>query len=403
LKTIAVIGAGAAGFFAAIKAAGDAGNIVTIFEKSNDVLSKVRISGGGRCNATHACFDVSELINFYPRGGRELRGAFHQFNTNHTIEWFEQRGVHLKTEEDGRMFPVTDSSSTIINCLMGELKRLKINLRTHTGISAIKKNETTFTLTVANKPAEEFDAVIITTGGYPSVKSYDWIKALGIQVIDPVPSLFTFNLPASPLKGLEGISVEDAQVSIPDTKFIYRGPFLVTHWGVSGPAVLKTSAYAARYIHERNYEFLCHINFLPQLSFEDVAEIFNEQKQNNAKRKVFTKPFAQIPLRLWERLCATAGITEALQYANLNKTQQQHLSTNLLKLPMHVKGKTTFKEEFVTCGGIDLKEVDMKTMQCKNIPGLFFAGEILNIDGVTGGFNFQAAWTTGFIAGSNFG
>lgn len=401
MKNIAVVGGGAAGFFSAIHAAGNNNNNVTIFEKGNNVLGKVRISGGGRCNVTHACFDVKELVKFYPRGSKELLGAFHRFNTNHTLDWFESRGVELKTESDGRMFPVSDNSQTIINCLIHEARKANVKVILQTGIGSIKKRSDAFELNFQDGLVKNFDSVIITSGGYPSLKSYQWIKELGINIIPPIPSLFTFNIPSSPFKGLEGLSIEAAEVSIPDSKFGFSGPLLITHWGVSGPCVLKTSAYAARFIAEKNYEFKCHLNFLPHLKPQELLETLLSLKNSRPAQKVFTKAFYELPQRLWERLCEMSGIEDFTQYANLNKKQIQTLSQNLQHCELNVKGKTTFKEEFVTCGGVDLKEIDMKTMQSKKNSGLYFAGEILDIDGVTGGFNFQAAWTTGFIAGSS--
>ncbi|HNR19604.1 MAG TPA: NAD(P)/FAD-dependent oxidoreductase [Bacteroidia bacterium] len=400
MKNVAVIGGGAAGFFAAIHAAQN-GNEVTIFEKGNSLLNKVRISGGGRCNVTHACFEVNDLVKFYPRGSKELISAFYRFNTNHTIDWFESRGVELKTEGDGRMFPVSDLSQTIIDCLLKEAKRNGVKIKTQCGVNAVILVDSKLILKFANDAQKEFDSVIVTSGGYPSSKNYDWLRGLGINIVEPVPSLFTFNIPNSPLKGLEGVSVSDALVTVEDSKFKYNGPLLITHWGISGPAVLKTSAFAARFIHDLNYNFTASINFIPSFSAIELEELFNQQKKNHPSKKVFSKLFPQLPGRLWERLCAAAGITEGCQYANISKQQMLSLIKNILSYELRVKGKTTFKEEFVTCGGIDLKEVDMKTMESKKIPGLFFAGEVLNIDGVTGGFNFQAAWTTGFIAGSS--
>ena len=400
MKSIAVIGGGAAGFFAAIHAAYN-GNDVTIFEKGSSVLNKVRISGGGRCNVTHACFDVNELVKFYPRGAKELIGAFHRFNTNRTIDWFESRDVELKTEDDGRMFPVTDSSQTIIDCLLKEAKRNCVEIKMQCSVISVAKVNEQFVLKFADNTKKNFDVVIVAAGGYPSTKSYDWLRSLGLSIIEPVPSLFTFNIPNSPFKGLEGLSVEEALVTVSDSKFNYSGPLLVTHWGVSGPAVLKTSAFAAQHIHDLGYNFKAIINFIPSLSDDELEELLNQQKKLHPAKKVFSKLFNQLPNRLWERLCTTAGITESVQFANISKQQMQALEKNISAHELNVQGKTTFKEEFVTCGGVDLKEIDMKTMQSKKVPGLFFAGEVLNIDGVTGGFNFQAAWTTGFIAGSN--
>lgn len=400
MKNIAVIGGGAAGFFSAIHAAQN-NNRVVIFEKGSTVLNKVRISGGGRCNVTHACFDVKELIKFYPRGSKELNSAFHRFNTTHTIDWFESYGVELKTEDDGRMFPVSDSSQTIIDCLMEQARDNGVSIKTQRAVVSVTPKADKLLLSFADNSVQEFDKVIVTCGGYPASKSYDWLRNLGIEIVEPVPSLFTFNIPGSPFKGLEGVSVEEAMVTVKNSKFEYQGPLLITHWGISGPAVLKTSAFAARHVHDLNYHFEALVNFLPSYHAVQLEEKINQQKKNVPAKKVFTKFFPELSGRLWERLCATAGITDSVQYANLSKQQMQGLIKNLSAFELSVKGKTTFKEEFVTCGGVDLKELDMKTMQSKKVPGLFFAGEVLNMDGITGGFNFQAAWTTGYIAGTS--
>jgi predicted Rossmann fold flavoprotein len=399
---IAVIGAGAAGFFAAINCANaSADNLVTIYEKSGKVLSKVRVSGGGRCNVTHACFDNLQLIENYPRGMKELRNAFARFSTTDTITWFESHGVKLKTEADGRMFPVTDNSETIINCLMDEALRLNIKIKlNHSVLKIDYENEKKFNLHLSNGDRISADKIIITTGGSATAKSYEWISDLGHSIIKPVPSLFTFNIPDSPLKNLEGIS-SIVTISIENFKYDSTGPLLITHWGTSGPAVLRMSAFAARHLHELNYNCKCFINWIPGNDDEDIRSEFLSFKTLQGNKKILSSVFKNIPSRLWIRICTTAAIAENERWADLNKAKINQLIQSCIRFPLSIKGKTTFKEEFVTCGGVDLKEIDMKTMRSKKIPGIYFAGEVLNIDGVTGGFNFQAAWTTGYLAGIN--
>lgn len=404
MSKIAVIGGGAAGFFAAINAAIINPSLcIYIFEKSKNVLSKVKISGGGRCNVTHACYDITRLIENYPRGNRELISAFNKFNPAHAVEWFSKRGVILKTEADGRMFPVTDNSQTIINCLISEAEKHAVKICYNISVTKFEKTGNEFALTFSDGHIENYTSVIIATGGSPSEKSYQWLKQLGINIIPPVPSLFTFNVPDSPLKGLEGVAVDKARVRIKDEKYFFVGPMLITHWGISGPAVLKLSSFAARAIHNHNYNFSVIINWLPELSDINLAERFSEIKKTSPTKKITSNSVFQLPQRLWERICTLSGIEESMQFSNLSKSKQNLLTDNLLRFTLTVIGKTTFKEEFVTCGGVDLKEVDMRTMQCKKIPGLYFAGEILDIDGLTGGFNFQAAWTTGYLAATSAG
>ncbi len=403
MKKIAVIGGGAAGFFAAIHAAYQNKTEVVLFEKSNKVLSKVRISGGGRCNVMHNCFDAARLTEFYPRGKKELRNAFARFYSQHTLEWFQSRGVKLKAEEDGRMFPVTDDSITIINCLMQEAAENNVEIKLQHDVDSIEKIKEHFEITFADGRKSKFDKVIVTTGGNPQLKSYEWLTKLGHTIIPPVPSLFTFNIPLSPLKGLEGLSVQSALVRIQDVKHEEKGPVLITHWGLSGPAVIKMSAWAARKLHELNYETTAMINWLPQHHAESAKTEIEKFKIIFHNRKVSANPVFELPQRLWERLCELSTITDTDNYADLSKTKINKLSEILTNMQLRLRGKTTYKEEFVTCGGIHLKEVDMITMESKKVKGLFFAGEVLDIDGVTGGFNFQAAWTTGYLAGVNAG
>ncbi len=398
---IAVIGAGAAGFFAAIHAAMSKDTEVILFEKSNKVLAKVRISGGGRCNVMHNCFDVAKLIEYYPRGRKELRNAFARFNSNHTLEWFESRGVDLKIEDDGRMFPVTDDSATIINCLEQEAEKYHVDIQLHKGVDGLKKTNNGFELSFSDESKGNFDKVIITTGGSPNISSYEWLQQLGHTIVSPAPSLFTFNIPLSPLKGLEGLSVQSALVKIKDCKHTELGPVLITHWGISGPAVIKMSAWNARQLQEANYETTVSINWLPEYNIDSIKEVIDEYKMDHGSRKVFTSSPVDLPHRLWERICDLARVTIIENYADLNKKKMNAIAELLVNMQLHSKGKTTYKEEFVTCGGVSLKEVDMQTMESKKVQGLFFAGEVLDIDGITGGFNFQAAWTTGYLAGVN--
>ncbi len=402
-KTIAVIGGGAAGFFAAIKcAAGNPECRVVIFEKSTKILSKVRVSGGGRCNVTHACYDFKKLPEFYPRGRQELIGSFSRFNVNHTIEWFEQRGVKLKTEDDGRMFPVTDNSQTIIDCLMDDAERLNIVIELNHHLQQIKKtNDDSFDLIFQDGKSFRCDKLILTVGGYPMLKGFDFIAAIGHTIIVPVPSLFTFNIPLSPLKGLEGIAVPDASISLEGTKLSETGPLLITHWGISGPAAIKLSAWAARMLNEKKYEINLHINWLSQKSEDQLKDFFTELKSNHPQKKVLANSFFGLPQRLWERLVTLSGITEKENVADLSKQKINSLIQLLCNMILRCKGKTTYKEEFVTCGGVSLKEVNLQTMESTKVKGLYFAGEVLDIDGITGGFNFQSAWTTGWIAGLN--
>ncbi len=402
---IAIIGGGAAGFFAAINCAAKyPKHSVLLFEKSNKVLSKVRVSGGGRCNVTHSCFDNARLIEFYPRGKKELRNAFSRFNTIDTVNWFESRGVKLKTEVDGRMFPISDNSETIIHCLMDEAEKYKVNIKMSYTLQGILENEKRkFKLQFQNGEEIICDRVIITSGGSPNSNSYDWISALGHTIIPPVPSLFTFNIPASPLKGLEGISSPSVTVKFEGSKLESTGPVLITHWGLSGPAVLRLSAFAARWLHEQNYSAVCYLNWFPEMKEENVRQELFNLKESHPNKKMAGITFHGLPSRLWQRLCLLSGIDDDVTCNEINKAKLNKLIQNSCRMSLQIKGKTTFKEEFVTCGGVSLKDVNMQTMESFKVKGLYFAGEVLDIDGVTGGFNFQSAWTTGFLAGFNAG
>ncbi len=395
--TIAIIGGGAAGYFGAIAAA-EAGADVILLEKSKQPLAKVRISGGGRCNTTHACFEPSLLVKNYPRGEKALRGPFSRFQPRDTIEWFAERGVTLKTEEDGRMFPITDSSETIINCLTQAAEQAGVDIRLHWAVESLQKQETGFIIQAKDKPALEVQKVLLATGSHPQPCS--WAEQLGHTLMPPVPSLFTFNIPGSPLVDLAGISLETVEIKILNTSLQQSGPLLITHWGFSGPAVLKLSAWGARNLHNLNYEAQCQINWLPSHTLDALQETLRRWKQENPKKQLGTDSPFTLAKKLWRRLVELSGIDPESRWATLPGNSLQTLCNKLHADRYQIRGKTTFKEEFVTCGGICLDEVNFKTMESKLVPGLYFAGEILDIDGITGGFNFQNAWTTGWLAGN---
>ena len=402
-KHLIVIGGGAAGFFCAVNAARmDRSLKVTIIEKSNKLLSKVKISGGGRCNVTHSCFDIAEMSKRYPRGQHFVKKAFHQFFTTDIINWFEERGVKLKTEDDGRMFPVTDSSQTIINCLLREANRFGVEIIMNREVKKIETDHSAFNLQLSTGEIFSADFVCIASGGYPKSSMFDWLKEPGHTIEEPVPSLFTFNLPNHPITKLMGVSVEKAKVKILPiaigTKLEEEGPLLITHWGLSGPAVLRLSAWGARELRIMNYELRIIINWVPRYSEESLRKRFQELRSENASQKVINKNSIGLPSRLWEFLAEQSGIKNEWRWADLPATEQNRLIKNLCSYECEVKGKTTFKEEFVTAGGIKLNEVDANTMMSKKVPNLFLAGEVLDVDGITGGFNFQHAWTSGWVA-----
>jgi hypothetical protein len=404
-KKLAVIGGGAAGFFAAITAAENNPEAeIFILEKSTKLLSKVKVSGGGRCNVTNATFENYNLIKNYPRGGKELRKIFDQFSVKDTLKWFETRGVKLKTEEDNRIFPITDNSQTIIDCLLREAEKNKIKIFTGYGVKKIippSAIHSKFTLKFLDDHELQFDKIVIATGGYPQHASYHWIEELQQPIQSPVPSLFTFNIPDSKFKDLQGISISQANIKLTGVKSEQEGPVLITHWGLSGPGILRLSAWEARRLSEVAYDFSILINLIPEFNEEKIKDYFNQYRTENPKKIISSNPQFQLPKRLWERLMELAGISPSVKWSDISNKSLNKLMEELIRSTIKVKGKTTFKEEFVTCGGIDLKHVDISTMQSKIVPGLFFAGEVLDIDGITGGFNFQAAWSTGFIAGKN--
>jgi len=399
-QRLVVIGGGAAGFFCAVNAAQmNPGLKVTILEKTSKLLSKVRISGGGRCNVTHAVFDIVELSKRYPRGQNFVKKTFHQFFTTDTIKWFEERGVKTKAEKDGRMFPVTDSSECIIECLMNEANSYGVDIRMNAEVKQLTSTEGgQFDLLLTNNQTITADYVVLATGGYPKASMFDWLKSLGHNFSEPVPSLFTFNLPKHPITELMGVSVEQARVKIEGSRLVEEGPVLVTHWGLSGPAVLRLSAWGARELKEKNYDFKAHVNWLPEHNDQSLKEVFQNFRKTAATKKIINQNFAALPNRLWEFLMKQSSIDTELRFADLPVKAENAFIKNLIDYVVEVKGKTTFKEEFVTAGGINLSEVDVNTMMSKKLPNLFFAGEVLDVDGVTGGFNFQHAWTSGWIA-----
>lgn len=403
-KHIIVIGGGAAGFFAAINAAElHPGSKVTILEKSNKLLAKVRVSGGGRCNVTNHCFDVNELVKNYPRGSKELKQVFSRFNVSDTIAWFKKRGVNLKTEPDNRMFPDTDSSETIIDCFMYETKKHWIEIRLNEEVLAITQNteqQNEKCLSVrTNNGQYNVDAVICSSGGHNSAKNYNFIQKTGHTISELIPSLFTINLPGNNIKELMGLSVRNATVRVEKTKHQYTGPVLITHWGLSGPAVLKLSAFAAKDFFDLDYHANIILNWTGDLNGEVVSsDLVTWMKE---KSLIVNTPLYEIPKRLWTFLVEKAEIPDNKPWNELGKKQINKLAEVLTNDVYNMKGKTTFKEEFVTSGGVNLKEIDFKTMQSKIMPNLYFCGEVLDIDGITGGFNFQNAWSTAYVAASS--
>ena len=407
MRPIAVLGGGAAGFFGAIACAEANPSVpVLLLEKSPKLLSKVRVSGGGRCNVTHACESAAQLIQHYPRGGRQLKEAFQKFGVADTIAWFAKRGVKLKTETDGRMFPTTDSSETIARALEDAARQAGVRIFTRTAAERIAALPTGgFALEISGEGSAQIGStlhvsrLLVATGGNPKSAAYDWLRALGHTIAEPVPSLFTFNVPASPLRELPGVSVPHARVVIAGEKLQYEGPLLVTHWGVSGPAVLKLSAWGARRLHEVGYHSTALISWVPSHTDDTLRPWAQQFRLENGKKQVAAHPQFGLPTRLWRTLVEQAGIGPETRWSDVPAKAQNRLLELLLRTPLQVQGKTTYKEEFVTCGGIPLAEVNFKTMESQLISGLYFAGEVLDVDGITGGFNFQAAWTTGFLAG----
>lgn len=399
---VTVVGGGAAGFFGAIACAESHPRCrVTILEKGRGVLAKVRISGGGRCNVTHACFDPKRLASHYPRGGQALLGPFHRFQPRHTMEWFESRGIPLKTEPDGRVFPVTDRSQTIMDGLTAAARNAGVEVRTGVSIASIAREEASgFAVTLENGEKMSCDRLLLATGGNP--RGFQWARDLGHAVEPPVPSLFTFTLAGGRFDGLAGVSVEKARLRVLGTRLEEAGPLLITHWGLSGPAVLKLSAWGARTLHGLGYRARLRINWLDAAPETVQARLRDFRSVHPRKSVGGHSPFP-LPRRLWERLALLSGLTEDGKWADLSNAQTRALADELCAGTFDMKGKSAFKEEFVTCGGVRLDEVDFRTMESRVCPGLYFAGEVLDIDGVTGGFNFQNAWTTGWLAGRAMG
>ena len=400
---VAVIGGGAAGFFAAITCAEKLGSRgqVTLYEATPHLLSKVKISGGGRCNVTHACFEPAELIKKYPRGGRELLGAFHRFQPRDTIAWFAEHGVETKTEADGRMFPVSDDSASIVEALQKAAARAGVKILTRQGVREVRRHESRFKLVFNDNTSASCDRLIVATGGNKSSAGLTIAQSFGHTIIPPVPSLFTFHIQDPRLAELSGLSVENVSVQALGTKLKTDGPLLITHWGLSGPAILKLSAWGARIFAEANYQFKILVHWLPALTAEALLKELNRIREINARKQITTFSPVALPQRLWERLVIAAGIAPATPWAHVSNSNLQNLINQLTRSEFTVDGKSMFKDEFVTCGGVKLSEVNFKTMESRLQPGLYFAGEVLDIDGVTGGFNFQNAWTTGWLAGQS--
>lgn len=403
--TIAVIGGGAAGFFGAVTAARchpDAR--ILIYEAGVQPLAKVRISGGGRCNVTHHCFEPALLVKNYPRGGKALLGAFSRFQPRETIAWFESREVPLKTEADGRIFPVSDRSETIINCLLKEAEKQGVELRTRSPVKSLARLSRGFIITLKTGEVLQIDRVLVATGS--NLLGYRWAKQLGHAIATPIPSLFTFKIPDSRLQDLAGVSIERARVRLlykGKNKLEQMGAILITHWGLSGPAILKLSAWGARILWEHRYHLSLQVNWLPDENRETLYQKLIQIKSEHPKRKIFNDCPVSLPKRLWQKLLAFAGVSPTKVWAELSKKELTRAIAELVDGRYEIQGKNAFKDEFVTCGGVSLKEVNFKTMESRKCPGLYFAGEILDIDGVTGGFNFQSAWTTGWLAGMAMG
>ena len=401
MKNIAVIGGGAAGFFSAISVKTHYPNYdVFLFEKSSKILSKVKISGGGRCNVTNSTSDVSVLTKAYPRGGKKLKNIFHQFGTLDTRNWFENRGVPLKVESDGRVFPISNSSQSIIDCLVNECEKNNIKIELLKSVIALSKVKSKWIIDFKDTSySTPFDSVIVASGGFPKLKGFDWLKIIGHKIINPIPSLFTFNMPSESITSLSGISLKEVKIKILDTKIEISGPLLITHWGMSGPVILKASSFGARDLFEKKYFFELQVNWLIESNTEILFNTLEKYSILHSK-KILTKqnPF-KLPSRLWSFLISKFNLSDDKKWGELGKKNMRKLIEFLTKDIYKVSGKTTFKEEFVTCGGVSLESIDIKTLQSNTTNDLYFAGEVLDIDGITGGYNFQCAWSTGYIAG----
>ncbi len=399
-KRLIVIGGGAAGFFCAINAAAINPLLeVFITEKTGKVLSKVKVSGGGRCNVTHACFSIPEMIKNYPRGENFLKKYFHHFFTTDTVNWFERRGVKLKTEADGRMFPDTDSSQSVIDCMMSEINKYGIQILINREVKKLQVINNKLKVIFLNGEEMDSDFVCVASGGYAKSEQFTWLKDLGHSIEEPVPSLFTFNIPNNYITALMCISVEKVSVKIRGTKLSQMGPLLITHWGLSGPAILKLSAFGAKQLSASNYNFSVIVNWVPAFNENNLKVKMQDFRMRLASQKISNRNPLFLPGRLWDYMLQQSGVNEDIRWADLPGKQQNLLVKNLCAQDFFVRGKTTFKEEFVTAGGVNLSEIDAGTMKSKIVSNLYFAGEVLNVDGITGGFNFQHAWTTGWIAG----
>lgn len=400
---IIILGGGAAGFMAAITAAEtNPKNEVILLEKSPKTLQKVRISGGGRCNVTHRPHDAKNFSRNYPRGGDFLRKLFSVFDANDTVRWFESRGIKLATESDGRMFPVTNSSETIAHCLMETARMAGVVVHTQTGIRSFTYSpeaEQSFALETLSGETIMADRLLIASGGHPQSQGYNWLRQHAIEIKEPVPSLFTFNCPDSPVLHLSGIAIPSVTVKISGTQFSNTGPLLFTHWGFSGPAILKLSAIAARHLADADYKFQIRINWLPSENPEKVRETLVAEKSARPKQQIASHARFGLPLNVWKAWVKISGNDDLQRWGDISNKSLNKLTEVLTNSEFDIQGKTTFKEEFVTCGGVSLTELNPTTLECKRIPGLYFAGEIIDVDGITGGFNFQNAWTTGYIAG----
>ncbi len=403
-RRIAVVGGGAAGFFGAIASAQVDPNLeILILERGPHFLQKVRISGGGRCNVTHACFDPRELSRRYPRGEKELISLVKRFQVQDTIEWFANHGVLLKTEDDGRMFPTTDRSETIIDCLRNAAQAAGIEMRVNCAVEQIERRGERFLLRTSRNETLEADLLLLATGGCRTPALASLAINLGHTISNPVPSLFTLHVETPWVRELAGVTVEKVEVSVPGTDLHETGPVLLTHWGLSGPVILRASAWGARVLHDLNYNFPLRINWLPDLTEDNLRILLQERIKLQSAKRVVNSPIPPIPTRLWEALVKTSGILPERRWSEIGRAGLHTLIETLSRTTFLITGKSLNKDEFVTCGGVKLTEVDLKTMESKVCPGLYFAGELLDIDGITGGFNFQAAWTTGWVAGQAMG
>jgi predicted Rossmann fold flavoprotein len=399
---LVVVGGGAAGVFCAVNAARiHPGLRVTLIERTERLLAKVRVSGGGRCNVTHDCTDIEEMSRCYPRGGRFVRKAFHGFFTDDTVEWFGSRGLTLVTESDGRMFPSTNRSESVIACLMGEAERHGVRFLFHAEPTAVLPEADGFRLPLRDGRILTSRKVCVATGGFRKRAQLDWLSGLGHTIVDPVPSLFTFNLPGHPISALMGLSVPDAVVRMEGARQGHRGALLITHWGLSGPAVLKASAWQAREMHGADYRFPFQVQWLPEESHALVKTRFQDLRRERGAASVTARcPFG-LPSRLWQFLAEASGVGAGVRWADLTSAQSELLASHLLRHGFRAEGQTVFKEEFVTAGGVSTAEVEPSSMESRRIPGLYFAGEVLDVDGITGGYNFQHAWTSGWMAAAH--